>query len=320
MKDLNEIRECRGQRFLFKVENSRNYKDYRKYERLRMKIWGDPSDKLPSERNMLNENYIDKGSALFIAVYVQEDSGSFPEDWAHFVGFSYGFVGVWDKEKGFSRQDNLRFYSQYTAVKEEYRKYGLGIAIKEFQKKVLSDLFRVYEAICTFDPLTGVNAYRNIHYFGMNILEYEESLYSDFFGHLNREDVPCDRFLASWNLLEDIQRSKFDVNELLESGCSVIESRAIKVQGRTGPVLMDSVKNLDLDKNSEQFLVEIPYNFYWMLEETHVEERTVKRIPIEWRLATRKAFQVLFKRRYRVKDFYTVVRADRKRSFYVLSL
>ncbi len=320
MKDLNEVRECRGKRFLFKVENSYNYKDYRKYERLRMKIWGDPSDKLPSERNMLNENYIDKGSALFIAVYVQEDSGSFLEDWAHFVGFSYGFVGVWDKEKGFSRQDNLRFYSQYTAVKEEYRKYGLGIAIKEFQKKVLLDLFRVHEVICTFDPLTGVNAYRNIHYFGMNILEYEESLYSDFFGYLNREDVPCDRFLVSWNLLEDTQRSKFDVNELLESGCTVIESSAIKVQGKTGPVLMDSVKNVSLKKNKEQFLVEIPYDFYWMLEETHVEERTVKRIPIEWRLATRKVFQVLFKRGYRVKDFCTVVLADRKRSFYVLSL
>jgi predicted GNAT superfamily acetyltransferase len=165
-----------------------------------------------------------------------------------------------------------------------------------------------------------VNAYRNIHYFGMNIIEYEESLYSDFIGHLNREDVPCDRFLTSWNLLEDTQRSKFDVNELLESGCSVIESRAIKIQGRTGPVLMDSVKKLDLKKNSEQLLVEIPYDFYRILEETHVEERTVKRIPIEWRLATRKAFQVLFKRGYRVKDFYTVVRADRKRSFYVLSL
>jgi len=313
MSDLNEVREYRGQKFLFKVEDSMDYKDYKKYERLRMETWGDPADFMPSERNMLDENFLDMGSALYIAVFVQDRSGSFLEDWEHFVGFSYGFVGIRDKKMGFNRP-------QYTAVKQPYRKFGLGIAIKEFQKKTLLDVFHIHEIVCTFDPLTGVNAHRNIHCFGMDILEYKEAHYSDYFGVLNREDVPCDRFFASWKLLGKTQRPHFDLKELLGSGLLVNRSEAIKIQGRSGPVLMETVKNVDLEKTGSRLLVEIPYDFYRMLEETRVEERAVREIPVEWRSVTRKVFLELFKRGYEIRDFDTLDHDGRKRNFYVLCL
>ena len=82
-------------------------------------------------------NYFNDGSALFIAVYAADEKGILKESDAHFVGFSYGFVGVRDKKIGFRDPDNLIFYSQYTGVKKTVEDYGLGILIKEFQKKML---------------------------------------------------------------------------------------------------------------------------------------------------------------------------------------
>lgn len=318
MNDLNEIRKFRGRRFLFKVENSADYKAYTKFERIRLEIWGDPSDTMPGERNMLNENYFDKGSALFIAVYAEDEAGNFMEDWDHFAGFSYGFVGIRDKAVGFSRLDNLRFYSQYTAARKEYRKYGLGIAIKEFQKKALVNLFRIFEVICTFDPLTGVNAYRNISYFGMSILAYKEALYDDFFGHLNRRDIPCDRFVLSWDLKKDREKTGCGRERYLERGLPVIESELIRIKGKSGPLYLRGVKGFDVNTEGEMLLVEIPYDFYTMLQETDVPGREAREIPLEWRMATRTVFRNLFRKGYKVLDFCTSEDAGRKRNYYVL--
>jgi len=165
MKNLSEIHTIKGKKFLLKVETSHDHPDYQKYEDLRFEIWEEPNDEMPGTRNMVCENYFNDGSALFIAVYVADEEGTFIEDEEHFVGFSYGFVGVEDKEVGFRDPENLVYYSQYTGARDVYLKYGLGILIKEFQKNIILDIFGVGRVSCTFDPLTGVNAYRNILFF-----------------------------------------------------------------------------------------------------------------------------------------------------------
>ena len=54
-----------------------------------------------------------------------------------------------------------------------------------------------------------------------------------------------------------------------------------------------------------------------MLRETDVDDPDIRRIPFDWRMATRQAFQALFRRGYAVADFLRAGK-DRTESFYLL--
>ena len=200
MRPLEKTIAVRDRRFLLRVETSHESADYRKYEDLREEIWGFPDDHLSSTRNMMCENVFHEGGSLFIGAFAEAGGGGFEVDGKHLVGFCYGFVGVRDKAIGFRDAGNLRFYAQYAGVRKAYQSYGLGILLKEYQREMVLDLLGVSTIICTYDPLTGVNAHRNVHHFGMDVLEYRVATYGEYGGLLNRPDVPTDRFLMSWDL------------------------------------------------------------------------------------------------------------------------
>ena len=318
MKNLDTIHAIKGKRYLFAVEMSQDKDDYQKYEDLRQEIWKENSDHMAGVRNMLCESYFDRGSSLFTGVFVEDEKGRFPRDGRHLVGFSYGFVGVHDKELGFRSADNFLFYSQYLGVRKNFHSLGLGILIKEFQKKIVLDVFGMNTITCTYDPLVGVNASRNIHRFGMDVIEYREAYYQDFGGELNRIDVPSDRLFVSWDLTGHIERPKFDLDRLVQSGHGVIRSESSEVQGHGGPVKLEVVVGLQPAWDREFALIEIPYDFYRMLKETDVPDKSVRNIPLDWRLATRDAFQKFFAKKFKVIDFRTYQGKERKRDFYIL--
>lgn len=318
MKNLSEVHSVKGKKFLVKVETSHDQPEYQKYDNLRFEIWEEPNDKMSGTRNMVCENYFSDGSALFIAVYVAEKNGEFIEDKKHFVGFSYGFVGVEDKNVGFRDPDNLVYYSMYTGVKDTYLKYGLGILIKKIQKKTLLDIFGVGTVSCTFDPLTGVNAYRNIHFFGMDVVDYKVDHYGSFGGRLNREDIPCDRFYVYWCLKKDIRRLEIDIQKQLDKNHLVLSSEIREVEGKDGYVSLAVSKDLNCGLENELLFIEIPYDFYTMVRATDVPDETIRRIPLDWRLKTRKAFLTLLERGYKIIDFLSVEHEKRIRDFYVL--
>jgi len=318
MKELEKVHEIRGRKFLLKVETSNDHRDYMKYEELRNEIWGDPKDNLSGTRNMMCENFLHDGSSLFIGVYNEEKKGSFKQDKEHLVGFSYGFVGIQDKEIAFREPDNLQFYSQYTCVKQSFQGLGLGILIKEFQREILMEIFGIYDVTCTYDPLTGINAYRNIHHFGMDVVEYREDYYGDFGRLLNREDVPSDRFFVCWDLKKGIQRPEYDLESLIDSGYLAVRAGTETVKGRKGLVELEVVKDLNLHLDNEFLLVEIPIDFNRMLKKTDVAESSVRNIPLEWRMNIRQVFKTLFKRKYKIIDFRLIKRDNRKRNFYIL--
>jgi len=319
MRELQAIRKIKGKKFFLQVETSHETADYLMYEEIRNEIWRDPLDTFAGTRNMAAENFFNEGSSLFIAAYVEDKSGGFTKDAHHLIGFSYGYVGVKDKDVGFKDLHNIDFYSQYTGVKEEYERYGLGVLIKEFQKKTLMDVFGVYTVNCTFDPLSGVNAYRNIHHFRMDVVDYCEACYQNFAGRLNRLDVPADRFFVSWDLEQEPQKPKYDINELLDSGESVIQTEVREVAGKNGPIQLDIITGVELSLDNKLLLVEIPFDFYSMLQETDVSDSRVREIPVLWRFKTREVFKALFSRGYTVIDFRYIEQGDRKRDFYVLS-
>jgi predicted GNAT superfamily acetyltransferase len=318
MKNLDIIHVLKGKRYLFAIELSKDKDDYQKYEDMRQEIWKEPTDRMAGARSLLGESYFDGGSSLFTGVFVEDERGTFQKDGDHMVGFSYGYVGVKDKEMGFRSLENLRFYSQYLGVKKDFQAQGLGVLIKEFQKKVVLEIFGVETITCTFDPLVGVNAYRNIHGFGMKVLEYKDACYQGFGGELNRIDVPSDRMFMVWDLVGDIRRPTYDLDDLVDSDHLVIHSRMSEIQGRSGPVRLEIIREFRTGWDRDYALVEIPFDFYTMLRETDVPDKKIRKIPLDWRLATRQVFEDLFAREYKVIDFRVYTGEERKRDFYVL--
>ncbi len=300
MAVLEKTVESGGRRFLLRVETSHDAKDYRKYEDLRNDVWECPDDHFSATRNMMCENVLHEGSSLFIGAFAQDQGAAPSLDRTSMAGFCYGYVGLRDKTLGFRDGRNPRFYSQFTAVREEFRSFGLGILIKEFQREVVLDLLGIEEIICTYDPLTGVNAHRNVHHFGMDVLEYRVAAYGEYGGLLNRFDVPTDRFLMSWDLRRGTRsgRAVFPVGSR-----HALVAGIMTVEGRSGQLDLEVVREIRTDIDAEAVLVRVPSDFYRMLRETDVTDPAVRSIPVEWRLQTRRVFQSLFGRGYRVTDF-----------------
>jgi len=274
------------------------------YEDLRNAIWDFPDDRLSGTRNMMCENVFHEGGSLFIGAFVEAPGGGFAASGKDLVGFCYGFVGVRDKEVGFRDRSNLRFYSQYTGVRKAYQSYGLGIRLKEFQREMVLGILGVSTVICTYDPLTGVNACRNVRHFGMDVLEYRVATYGEYGGLLNRLDVPTDRFLMSWDLERKAEREKpaYDLDAALAAP-QPIRAGVRQVTGKSSELELEVVERTDGNVEGDVLLVRVPLDFYRMLQETDVADADVRRIPVDWRLATREVFQTLFARGYRVVDF-----------------
>lgn len=317
MRTLEKTVTVRDRRFLLRVETSSASRDYAKYEDLRAEIWGFPDDHMSSPWNMMGENVFHEGGSLFIGAFAEAgEKGYFETDGAHLAGFCYGFVGVRDKAVGFRDVSNLRFYAQYAGVRKPYQSYGLGILLKEYQREMVLNLLGVSTIICTYDPLTGVNANRNIHYFGMDVLEYRVATYGEYGGLLNRPDVPTDRFLMSWDLLRTAGRPAYDLGAALAAS-PAIRAVPCRVTGKSGPIELEAVEGTEPEARSDILLVRIPLDLYRMLQETDVADPAVRRIPVDWRTATREVFQHLFARGFRVVDFLKAT-PERPGNHYVL--
>ncbi len=315
-----------GRTFRLRVEASAEASDYAKFDRLRNEVWDFPEDHMAGARNLMCESYLHDGSALFLTAYDAGPDSTLSESEARLAGFAYGFVGIRDKARGFRSPDSLWFYAQYAAVRPAYEGFGLGIALKEYQRDVVRGVFGIRHIVCTYDPLTGINAYRNIHHFGMSVLEYRVATYGAYGGRLNRRDVPSDRFFMDWDLEAPPARPAYDLADLLEGLIPALGASRRVVAGKSGPVELEIADVVDVpspaaagagEKAGAFALVRIPRDFYLMLRETHVDDPGVRRIPVDWRLRTRDVFRGLFARGYRIVDFRGVRRPEAE-SWYVL--
>lgn len=308
--ELEKIVDCRGRRFLLRVETSTNPEDYRKYEGIRNDVWGFPDDHLAGPRNLLCENYFVDGTSLFIGAFRERESGGFLCDAAHLAGFLYGFAGVRDKSLGLCLPENLWFYSQFAGVKPEYRGFGLAVAMKQFQKQAVLELLGIGVIVCTFDPLTAVNAYRNVCRLGMKVEAYKTAVYGGYGGLLNREDVPSDRFFASWDL-RAADRPRAESQRPSPAGETALELAAAGVRGRSGRFNLEVPVSRITSFSRDTVLVPVPEDFYLMLRETDVADPATRRIPVDWRLATREVFLALLESGYEVSDFIRAAGAGR---------
>ena len=318
MQELEKIHSIKGKKFLLKIEAGHDLDHYPKFEKMRSKIWGEPKDTLSSPRNMSCENYFNEGTSLYIGAYVEDKDCGLKSDEEFMVGFSYGFVGLKDKKLGFKSPDNFFFYSQFTGIIKEFQKYGLGACLKKFQREIIENLYGIDIITCTYDPLAGVNAYRNVHLFGMSIIDYRIAYYGNFSGSLNRADIPSDRFYVWWALKEKKERPIYALEKLINPANLAVSSAWKEITGAEGPTFMETLESIDLDLKSEYVLVEIPFDYYRILQETDVDDAAVRQIPLNWRLGTRQVFQHYLAKRYQIVDFRCYSESGRKRDFYVM--
>jgi predicted GNAT superfamily acetyltransferase len=151
----------------------------------------------------------------------------------------------------------------------------------------------------------------------MDVVEYRPATYGEFGGLLNRTDVPTDRFFMSWDLRRAVRHDVLPLDDLLASGAGLVVAGDEAVRGRSGPVEMEKIREIEPEGGREIVLVRIPTDFYAMLRETDVDDPEVRRIPVEWRAHTRTAFQNLLAKGYRVADFGLAGR-PRLSPFYIL--
>lgn len=308
--ELEKLVDRCGRRFLLRVETSTDPEDYRKYEDIRNEVWGFPDDHLAGPRNLLCENYLVDGTSLFIGAFREREAGGFLCDAAHLAGFLYGFAGVRTKSLGLRSPENLWFYSQFAGVKQENRGLGLGLAMKEFQKQVVLEVLGIGVIVCTFDPLTAVNAYRNVNRLGMKVEAYKTAVYGGYGGLLNREDVPSDRFFASWDL-RAADRPRAESPRPPRAAETALELETAAVRGRSGRLSLEVPVRHAASFSGDTVLVPIPADFYLMLRETDVADPATRKIPVDWRLATRQVFLALLGSGYEVSDFIRAAETGR---------
>lgn len=139
------------------------------------RIWGSGGDLVSV--NMLVATIGEGGVAI----------GAFDGD--EIVGAVYGFA---------TREPHV-LHSHYMAVDPRWRRNGLGIELKQRQRRWCLDR-GVTHMRWTYDPLQLANAHLNLHVLGCVGIAY----HVDYYGHLGgiNGSLPSDRVMVSWDLRE----------------------------------------------------------------------------------------------------------------------
>lgn len=105
------------------------------------------------------------------------------------LGFVYGITGV--------RGGETAHWSHMLAVREDARDRGVGVALKESQRRELRAR-GVASVYWTFDPLVARNAHFNLNRLGVEVQEYVPDFYGASGSALH--ELGTDRFVVKWRL------------------------------------------------------------------------------------------------------------------------
>jgi predicted GNAT superfamily acetyltransferase len=198
-------------------------------------------------------------------------------------------------------------WSHMLGVMPEMRAAGLGARLKLAQRQATLEMgLDLIE--WTYDPLQAGNAHLNFSKLGIVVEEYEENIYGESSSALHR-GTPTDRFVAEWKL-----REPHVVRRIAAKGVPSVRDSSLAAAPVVNPSLAGEPwvrpSTPDVDLDDRRVLVEIPVGFTEMLERDAA-------LAIEWRMATRAAFQAYFSRGYRAVDFF--LNRDAGRGQYLLA-
>ncbi len=185
---------------------------------------------------------------------------------------------------GFPTRDAHVQHSHRLAVLNEWRRYGLGLRLKWFQRDWA--LARGITTVrWTYDPLRLANADLNIRRLGATAGTYFENYYGVMAG-INA-GVPSDRLLADWSLAAPGVAQRLN-GPLPDDGFP--QAVAVNHNQENRP----AGERLDLD--AAQLRLALPGDFGDLLNRDLA-------LALEWRLHARRLFNHYFARGYRVTAF-----------------
>lgn len=188
------------------------------------------------------------------------------------LAFSYGFPGF--------QNGKAYLCSHMLGVHPDYRISGIGYKLKEKQRELALQMgFKLIT--WTFDPLESLNGHLNLSKLRGIVGQYIENQYGKVDDSLNY-GLPTDRFLVEWWINSPhVEKKNQEIGDFLP---------AIKWSlNKNGFPILHDFESGDL---IQQFLYEdviyipIPSSFQ-KLKQKDLE------VAIDWRLKTRKAFQLL---------------------------
>jgi predicted GNAT superfamily acetyltransferase len=196
-------------------------------------------------------------------------------------------------------EGRLVHLSHMLGTHPDWRGHGVGAALKWRQRELV--LAQGIDLVTwTYDPLEAINARLNLSQLGGTTREYVRDYYGAMDDALNR-GVPSDRFVVLWRLNAPRvhERAAGSAPEP-DSGDAPLALAAIIVRGLPRPGDFSPPAG-------PTALIEIPGNIQQI-------KREQPDLALEWRLATRAAFERLFAAGYVATN---LVRRDGRAFYYV---
>lgn len=237
--------------------------------------------------------------------------GGFVDD--RLAGFVFGFIG----KTSHPGLPEFKHCSHMLGVHPDQRGTGLGYKLKRAQWQLVRN--QGIELITwTFDPLLSTNAHLNITKLGAVCNIYKREVYGHMRDGLNA-GLPSDRFQVNWWVhseraimrLSNHPRKRLDLAHYLDGGAETINSTTLNEANL--PVPPENIQTLPKEKDRlpTMLLVEIPAEFMEI-------KKLDPNLALEWRIHSRKVFEILFEKGYFVTDF-VFLPGKHPRSYYVLS-
>jgi len=253
-----------------KLRDLHGLDDFARVSALEAEIWGSREDVVPA---VVFAAVVPRGAVLV---------GAHDDD--ELVGFTFSLPAI--------SHGRLIHWSHVTGVSAAYRGTGIGMALKLAQRTRVQAM-GIDRIDWTFDPLQAANAHFSVRRLGAVVEHYEVNVYGELVNPLHG-GLPTDRFVAQWWIDSPAVRARVD-GDSTASGLAVDSAPLVNPVTEAGGWM---VCDWDAEPLSAQsrLRVAVPGRFTEMLA-------SAPDIALKWRLTTRRLFQALLARHYRVVDF-----------------
>jgi len=218
------------------------------------------------------------------------------------LGFVFGITGLADGEPV--------HWSHMLAVLPEARGRDLGYQLKLYQRRRLLGL-GVERALWTYDPLVAKNAHLNLVRLGARPVRYVRDYYGEGGDSALSAGIGTDRFIVEWAIGEERVARRLEGGG---TGCEAPEAY------RAAPVANVREGEDPNGGGGEPEVAEPPVAPVVRVEVPEDVQELRRASPERaalWRASTRRAFESLLEREYRVETFYREP-GEGRRAFYVL--
>ncbi len=253
-----------------KVRGLNGLDDFERVSALEAEIWASRDQVVPP---VVLAAMVPRGGVLL---------GAYDED--ELIGFTFSLPAL--------SHGKLVHWSHVTGVAAACRGRGVGLALKLAQRARVRAL-GLDRIDWTFDPLQAANAHFNLRRLGVLVEHYEVNVYGELVNPLHG-GLPTDRLVAQWWLDSPAVCVLADA-EAAPAGAGPPDAPVVNpIEERDGWSVCDW--NAEPAAAGHRLAVAIPGRFTEMLT-------SAPEIALQWRLTTRRLFQALLTRRYRIVDF-----------------